>query len=320
MYNRISPGKALKATAPFIAVRTMVNIAATLLMILAAIIGFVIMLQGSGVAIVIGIIVFGGGIGAVKWMERYILYLIKAGHIFALTEYIRTGEAPVTGKGYKSVLAFGTEKVKQHFGATNVAFVADTLISKAVNQIMRFLNKIGNFLSFIPGAEAIINIISMIIGIALNYIDEAVLSYIFMKEEEKNPWKKACDAIVYYGQSWKALIKGAVKVAVPIFAARVVFILAGFFIGMGIGQVAGAFIGLFIGYILLYALEKILVDPYASIIMINEYYAAIEGKELQTDLYGKFEKASKKFRELLGRSNEPIQAPEFVKTDESAQA
>lgn len=302
MYNRISVSKALKATAPFIAVRTMVYAFTTLIIIIAAIIGLAIISVGNVISFWVGLLIFFGGIGFAKWVERYVLYLIKAGHIFALTEYIKTGAAPVTEKGYKSILAFGTEKVKQYFGATNIAFIADTLISKAVRQIMKFLNRIGNFLSFIPGAQQIINIISYILGTALNYIDEAVLSYIFMHQEENNAWKKACDAIVYYGQSWKSMIKGAAKVSVSIFAIRSLIIIVSFFTGMGIGGAFGAVWGLVIGYIIIYALSKILIDPYASIIMINDYYAAIEGQQLQADLYAKFEKASSKFKELLGRA------------------
>lgn len=254
------------------------------MMVVAAILGIALIATGNSLTAWVGIILFILSVGVAKWIERYTLYLIKAGHIFALTEYIRTGEAPVTEKGYKSVLAFGTDKVKDHFGATNVAFVADALISKAVRQIMRFINKIGNFLSFIPGSQQIIGIISSILGIALNYIDEAVLSYIFMHQEENNVWKKACDAIVYYGQSWKGMLKGAAKVALSILGVRILILGIGFFVGMGIAGGNGAVIGLIVGYIVMYALNKIVVDPYVSIIMISAYYATIEGKEIQFDM------------------------------------
>lgn len=307
-YNKISVGDAMKATAPFIAVRTLVYGITTLMMTVAAILGITLIATGNSITAWVGIIIFVLSVSVTKWIERYTLYLIKAGHIFALTEYIRTGEAPVTEKGYKGVLAFGTNTVKNHFGATNVAFIADALISKTVRQIMRFINRVGNFLSFIPGSQQIISIVSSILGIALNYIDEAVLSYIFMHQEETNVWKKACDAIVYYGQSWKDMIKGAAKVALSILGARIIIVGVGFFAGLAIGGGNGAVVGLFVGYIIMYALNNILVDPYVSIIMINDYYASIEGKELQLDMYAKFEKASSKFRELSGKTKTDIAA------------
>ncbi len=234
--------------------------------------------------------------------------MIKAGHVFAITQYIKTGEAPVTEKGYKSVLAFGTETVKGHFGAANVAFVADTLISRSVRQIMRFLNKVGDFISFIPGAKVVMNLISLILGIALNYIDEAVLSYIFMRDDEDNVWKKTCDAIVYYGQSWKSILKSSAKISLSILGVRLLILGAGFFTGLGIGGGVGALVGLFIGYIIMFALNKILIDPFATIVMINDYYTAIEGQELKADMYGTFAKASSKFKELLGKAGDKAAA------------
>ncbi|HHT96300.1 MAG TPA: hypothetical protein GXZ90_00160 [Clostridiales bacterium] len=311
-YNRISVKDAFRVTAPFIAVRTLVYLVTTIIMVLAGAIGLLLMMKGGGIGIYLGLFIIIASIAFSKWVERYILYLIKAGHIFTITEYIRTGNAPQTEKGYKNVLAFGTETVKKYFGSTNVAFIADTLISKSVNQIMRFLNRIGNFLSFIPGAAKLIEIISMVLGIALNYIDEAILSYIFMHGEETNSWKKACDAIVYYGQSWKKMIKGAAKVAISIIVFRFAVLALGLFVGLIVAGGSGAVIGFFAGYIIMYALNKIVIDLYATVIMINDYYAAIEGQALQTDLYAKFSKASSKFKELIGKTNQGVENIEIA--------
>ena len=307
-YNRISAKDALKATSPFIAVRSLVYLVSILIMAVAAVIGLLLISTGISIVAWIGVFIFIGSIVAVKWIERYILYMIKAGQIFAITQYIKTGQAPVTEKGYKGVLAFGTEKVKDNFGATNVAFVADRLIAGAVRQIMRFVNKAGDLLSFIPGVEVIMNIVSLILGIALSYIDEAVLSYIFMHKDEENVWKNACDAIVYYGQSWKGILKGASKVAITILLARIGIVGVAFFVGLGIGGGVGAVAGLIIGYIVMFAINKMLLDPFATIVMINDYYAAIEGQELKADMYGTFAKASSKFKELFGKSKEEVAA------------
>lgn len=303
-YNKISLLDTFKATAPFLVVRSLVYGVMTLLMVIAAVISLIILSADNGAATVISLMIFGSSLAVTKWVERYILYIVKAGHVFAITEYIRTGQAPVTEKGYKGIIAFGTEQVKNNFGTTNVAFVADTLISGAVSQITRFLSKAGDFLSFIPGAEIVINIISMIIGTSLNYIDEAVLSFIFMHREESNVWKKTCDAIVYYGQNWKSILKSALKVTLVIIGVRFLTLGLGFFIGMAFGAGNGAVAGLIIGLIFLYAVSKILIDPFATIVMINDYYAAIEGQEVKFDLYDKFALTSNKFSELLNKSRE----------------
>lgn len=303
-YNKISLSDTFKATAPFLLVRTLVYGVMTLFMIIAGVISIIVLSAGNGAATMLSLIIFGSSLAVTKWVERYILYIVKAGHVFAITEYIRTGKAPVTEKGYKGIIAFGTEQVKNNFGTTNVAFIADSLISGAVKQINKFLSKAGEFLSFIPGAEFVISIISMIIGISLNYIDEAVLSYIFMHREESNVWKKTCDAIVFYGQSWKSILKSALKITLAIVGVRFATIGLGFLFGLAFGAGNGALVGLIIGLIFLYAVNKILVDPFATIIMINEYYTVIEGQEVRVDLYNKFALASNKFSELFNKSRD----------------
>ena len=82
----------------------------------------------------------------------------------------------------------------------------------------------------------------------------------------------------------------------------------GFFVGLGIGGGTGAVAGLFIGYIVMFALNKIIVVPFATIVMINDYYTAIEGQEIKADLYGTFEKASSKFKELVGKAKTEVAA------------
>ncbi len=52
----------------------------------------------------------------------------------------------------------------------------------------------------------------------------------------------------------------------------------------------------------MYPINNILIDPYATVIMINDYYMAIEGQEVKTDLYAKFSGASRKFKELFGKA------------------
>lgn len=296
--SKIKTMDAIKATMPFIIVKGVVQLIVTLVMIVMAIIGILIVSKTGEGGLVVVIILGTAFYGIIKFAKRYVLYMIKVANIAALTAYIKTGESPKV-QGYSGVLAYGTSLVKNNFGSANVGFAADALISGAVHQICRFLFKIGDLLSFIPGAEAIINILTYIIAVALNFIDEAILSYIFFHQEEKNSWKKACDAIVYYGQSWKGMFKGAAKVAFSIWGARIV----SFFIFMLIGKsFAGTTAAIIISFLLVYALEAIFVEPYMVVVMTKQYYASIENQPLKSDLYGKFQKCSKKFKKLMEKS------------------
>lgn len=296
--SKIKTMDAIKATMPFIIVKGIVQLIVTLVMIFIAIIGILIISQTGKGGVVVVFILGAAFYGVIKFAKRYVLYMIKVANIAALTTYIKTGESPKI-QGYSGVLEYGTSQVKDNFGTANVGFAADALISGAVHQICRFLFKIGDLLSFIAGAEAIINILTYIIAVALNFIDEAILSYIFFHQEEKNAWKKACDAIVYYGQSWKGMFKGAAKVAFSIWGARI----ASFLIFMLIGNTfASTTVAIIVSFIMVYALEAIFVEPYMVVVMTKQYYASIENQPLKNDLYAKFQKCSRKFKKLMEKS------------------
>ncbi|MDR0197059.1 MAG: hypothetical protein LBI36_02400 [Oscillospiraceae bacterium] len=327
--EKLSAAKILGATKPFVAVRALAYLVLVLVMLVVGVIGLFLCYQfakaGSGAAVFITAVIFFGGLfGLIRFAQRYILYMIKAAHVAAITEFIKTGQVPVTENGYKGVVAYGTEKIKNHFGAANVAFVADALITGATRQIMRWLNRAEKLLSWIPGADKAMAFINFVISTALNYIDEAVLSYIFYHSEEGNAFKKACDALSYYAQSWKGMLKGALKVGAFVWILRAVIylILVAVFNAVG-GAIAGAEVsgagffaivcGILLAFIILYGIEAIIVEPYATCIMINDYYKAIEGQPLKRDLHGTLCKVSGKFRELFNKSgqSQPAQPSEI---------
>jgi len=312
MHN-VSASAIIKVTKPFVAARVLVYLAVTLIMLVVGILGALLCIWSATVSgalsFILFLAIFFGLVGFLRFAKRYALYMVKAAHIAAITEYLKTGNVPVTEKGYKSVLAFGAEKIKSNFVSANVAFAADALISGATRQIMRWVNRIENLFSFIPGARSIFAFINLVLSTALNYIDEAVLSYVFWHTEEKSGLKKACDGLVYYAQSWKSMLKGALKVGVTIWLLRIVSYLVFFFIFNTIGAVlfsaSGFFFALLIAFVVLYGIETALVDPYATCIMIIDYHKAIKDQPLKADLYGKLCSVSRKFRDLFSKSGQP---------------
>ena len=314
--EKLTAAKLLKETKPFVVVRALAYIAIIAAMLVVGTIGLLIcnaLMKANQqfIAMIVFVIIFGGFFGLLRFAKKWFLYMIKAAHVAAITEYIKTGEAPVSVKGYKGVVAYGTEKIKNNFAEANIAFVADTLIHGAVKQIMRWVNKVQNVFSFIPGANKVMKFLNLILSTALNYIDEAVLSYIFYKDEEPNGFKKACDGLVYYAQSWKGMLMGALKVAAFVWILRIVVYLIFYALFMTLGrfmfgsELAYIF-GFILAFILLYGIEAIIVVPYATCIMINDYHKAIEGQALKADLQGTLCKVSNKFRSLFQKSNQPM--------------
>ncbi|MCL2638585.1 MAG: hypothetical protein FWD48_09475 [Oscillospiraceae bacterium] len=313
--ENITAAKLFKATKAFFVVRALVYLVITAIMLVVGILGGLLCIwlftRNPVAGYITLIFIFGGLFAFLRFAKRYVLYMIKAAHIAAITEYIKTGQAPVVENGYKGVLAYGTETIKNNFGAANVAFAADVLISGATRQIMRWVNKIGNLFSWIPGGKTIMQIVEFVLSTALNFIDEAVLSYLFYnKDKEGNAFKKACDGLVYYAQSWKGMLKGALKVGAFVWVVRVsaygLFMLVFSLIGGAIfSSGGGTILALILAWVILYGIEGVLVSPYATCIMINDYHKAIAGQPLKADLHGTLCKVSKKFRDLFNKSEQP---------------
>jgi hypothetical protein len=317
--NNLSAGSILGKTKSILFARALAYLAIMAAMLIVGFIGLFICYQLLKrellfMTIIVFVLIFGGFFALLRFARRYFLYMIKAAHVAAITEIIKTGDAPVTEGGIKGVIAYGTETVKNNFGEANIAFVADALIQGATRQIMRWLNKVERLFSFIPGAEKAMQFINLVLSTALNYIDEAVLSYVFLKKSEKNGFKKACDGLGYYAQSWKDMLKGAFKVAAFIWILRIIVFIVfyGIFISVGRFVVpSGAtvdFFAILLSLILLYGIEAIIVEPYATCIMIRAYHLAIKGKELKADIHGTLCKVSAKFRSLFEKSGQKAPA------------
>lgn len=260
--------------------------------------------DSSGFMIIFGLIAIGVMVGFISYAKRYVLYLVKAGHVAVITEYVTTGQAP-----QKANLDFCREAVKSKFAEVSLGSAANSLIEGAVRQIMKWLTKAGELLSFIPGSEMVVNVVTTILSTAANYIDEAVLSYIFLKDG--NSWQNAKDGIVLYAKSWKELLATAAKSAVLVWVARAII----FFVGMilfsaiftAIVPGFGLFLGVIASAILTVAVEGAVVEPFLTISMIRSYLIAIQDKTPDSELMNKLTSVSSKFNQISQKAVENVQ-------------
>jgi len=100
--------------------------------------------------LVIGLCIWGGSIKVVHLVVmNYAGYLVKAGHIAVLAEAAATGKVPA------NQVQYGKDKVKERFVTSNVYFAVDKLVAGAVKEIQRGIEKVSNFLDFIPGMDKV---------------------------------------------------------------------------------------------------------------------------------------------------------------------
>ncbi|MCZ2257423.1 hypothetical protein [Sporosarcina sp. G11-34] len=310
----------VKRTLPFLFARMMIYglFAAAALVFLGIMIaiGFLLLKlfgEASGVFLIVMLITFGVIYGGLKFLERYVMYMVKVGHISVVVKLLKNGSIP-EGKGQ---IAYGKDQVKKNFGSANVAFVVDKAIHGAVRQIQRWILRVGEFFNFVPGAKNIIGILNTVMSVSLNYIDEAVVSYIILRkneEREETVWKSASDGVVLYAQSWKGIIKTAAGAVVFIYAFCIISFMVFALPLMGIGKLMSKNspeLGFFLGaiavigaYVLTVALKRALIDPIVTIAMIRSYQMSIEGLEPAMDLQQQLVGVSGKFKSLFAKGEQ----------------
>lgn len=312
--------KLITKTSPFIITRIIVYAIFTLiaflfigLMIGVSFLLFKMFGESAFFVILLMIGTISGVFGGLRFVERYFLYIVKIGHVSVITELLRTGEMPEK----KNMISYGKQQVTENFGATNVAFVLDNMVKAAIRQIQRWINRVGNFLKFIPGSQYAIMVVNAVMYISLSYVDEAIMSYVFLRKSEKKEetvWKSASDGVVLYAQSWKGIIKAAVISVVFIIVFNIAIFLLFLFPLLFLSKmIAGDTpeLGTLLGILAVIAAtmlttvaKRAFIDPVVTVIMIRAYQMSIRNLEPAMDLQSKLLGVSSKFKKLFNKAKE----------------
>lgn len=258
---------------------------------------------GGGMFVTFLIWLFGtGGIRFV--IMHYLGYLVKAGHVAVIAEAVTTGRVP------DQQVAYGKARVAERFATSNVYFAVDKLVSSAVKQIQRGVQKVGNALDFVPGMKAVSGLAQFFVGISLGYIDECCLGYTFYKKDQ-GAFKSAADGVVIYAQNWKLLLGNAARTMAKVMILSLLVLLAVF---IPVGLIFkllhwNAFIAFLLACLIVWMIKFALIDSYIMIQMMTAYMGAAPGTQITFDLYGKLCKLSVSFKELWNKGREDAPQP-----------
>lgn len=249
--------------------------------------------EGLGFGIIIWLIL---SIAAYYIINMYFGYLVKAGHVAIIATAVTTNQIP------ENQFEVAKDIVKSRFTTSNAYFVIDRLVSGSVSQLQRGLQKIENLLGNIPGVSFILNIIQLIVGIALNYVDECCLGYTFIKTDI-NPFKAAADGVVIYFQNWKKLLKSAALTSLIVIATTIAAWIIPFFVFGAIFTLLGwsKWIAAILAFMFALAIKSAFIDSYIMISMMVSYMEVAPTTVITFDLYGKLCKLSRKFRDLFNK-------------------
>ncbi len=264
----------------------------------------------------VGTFIVGAGAYGYAWfiVVRYALYLIQAGHVAVLTELVTRGEM---GNGSEGLFAYGKRIVTERFGQVNLLFALDLLIRGVVGAFNRTLNFVAGLLP-IPGLQSVMGIVNAVVRAATSYIDETIFSYNLARGDE-NAWRSSKDALIYYAQNSKEILKTAVWVVVldKILTAVVwAVMLAPAFLMLAIlpeSAKPGGFIGgLVIAALLASNVRQAFLKPIFLVMVMTKFHVLVQNQSINLEWDQRLSSVSRKFGEIKEKA---ASAPPFPVPD-----
>jgi hypothetical protein len=231
---------------------------------------------------------------------RYFLYLLQAGHIAVLTELVTRGEF---GNGNEGLFTYGKRVVIERFGQINLLFALDLLIRGVVAAFNRTLDFVTGLLP-IPGLQSVMGIVNAIVRAATTYVDETILSYNLARGDE-NAWRSSKDALIYYAQNSKEILKTAVWVVVldkVLTVAVWVVMLVPAFLLLAVlpsGWAPGGMIaGLVVGALFASNIRQAFLKPVFLVMVMTKFHVLVRNQAINPEWDQRLSGISRKFGEI----------------------
>jgi len=301
----------LLRTLPFLALRVAVYVGITLAYVLAVGVGGGIGLlfgkvggNGGGGAGIGGLIGFAIVSGILYWARQYLLYLVKAGHVAVLVELLDGRQIP----GGKSQIDYATNIVKQHFATSSILFGLHQLIRGILRVFNRLTVSIASWLP-IPGLDLLVKLVDAVINTSLTHFDLVILAQILRRKagNDENPWAIARDGTVLYAQNYKGVLKNAAFLTFLIWGLTLlIFALVAAPIAalIGLFHVHAGFWTFALAIIAALSLKAALIDPFATVALIQVYDKITAGQTPNPEWTAKLESMSAKFRTLTQKARD----------------
>lgn len=268
------------------------------LIVLAALFALLIGATGNGILLVVlGITWLIIARVSTFLIDKYFGYLIKAGHVAVVAHAINDGQLVES----ENMVELAKEEVKSRFAASNVYFVINDLVSGAVRQLQNGINSIGNLFENIPVVKTLFSLLSMFVGIFLNYVDECCLGWVFINKEQ-GAFKSSLDAVILYFQNAKNMAKNSVKIIALIVAYNVI---CWTLCIIAIVAIPNQIVGIIVAAVLLAVFSTVrtsFIDSYVMISVMTTYGEYAKVSEVQFDLHDKLCKLSSKFKKLFEKA------------------
>ena len=310
--KKFKPKQLWNKTMPFVWAKLMIRLVAIAIgaVILGA--GLWIFTINDAVGVIAIFIGFGMSIAVYGFIIRVFGYAIRVGHIAVLVEAIKTGQMP------KNQIAYGKEKVVANFATAGAFFVLNRLVDNAVKQLQRGLGSIASIFGSLPGMGSVVKFGQKVLKIALKFVDDCCIGWIFYNEGNgETATKRAVDGVVIYAQNWKAILGNALKTAIMVVILTSVIgflmlIVAAILVSViNFTESVWGILAFFLGLMLTFAIKRAFIDSWVMIRVLHTYMEVAPTTEIRFDVYGRLSGMSRSFRKMCdqARSEIPTSGP-----------
>ncbi|MFC6716967.1 hypothetical protein ACFQGT_16060 [Natrialbaceae archaeon GCM10025810] len=244
-------------------------------------------------------------IAAWRMFSRYVLYAVKAAHIAVIAHVVDTGEVP------SNQIRFGKDRVAERVVETTVLFGVDQLVKAIVKQLTNAVVSLGSLVAVVPTLRTFVRVVARALGLAANYVDEAIVAYMFTSDEQ-NPWKAAKDGVVLYGKNWKPVLGSTMLIVIGMYATAFVLLTALAPIASVLADLSPAFevVGWVVVAGTVLTIYSGVLKPWVKTVVITTFLVESRDDTPDSETADWIAGKSESFRELAGKaeSEEPVTA------------
>ncbi|ARS88562.1 hypothetical protein [Natrarchaeobaculum aegyptiacum] len=262
---------------------------------------------GGGLSLVIVALVMVAGLAsfALIWyvINRYVLYMVKAGHIAVIAHIVEEDEVP------DNQITYGIKQVGEVFVEASAFFVVSAVIDAVLKQFNRAVARVQNMIPIrLPAnLRTIITILQKSITLAVRYLDNAIIAYMFV---DRNGWASARDGVVLYAKTWKMVLGSTLMIVVGMYVLSfVLFTLAAplaialDFLPTSIELLSWLFVAGFVAVV-----HTGVVKPWVKTVVITTFLIEQRKHTPDSETVNRVAERSDRFEELMEKAenDEPI--------------
>lgn len=265
----------------------------------------------EALAVVFLLAAIAGNWGLFYIARSFLLYTVQAGYVAVLTRSLTQGIPPDTNQK-----DLARQMVSERFRDVAMLAAVDQLVKGAVASFSRTIEDMASWVP-IPGMHQLLVVVNAVIGRAVNTIDEAILSLVFMRKDQPT-WQTVREGLVLYAGAWQPVLKiSAGLVVLDFLCTPLLFVMLLMVVGMPT-MVLFTHMALFRGlaivipFVITYLVRQVLLEPLAVTAVVIAFQRAIKNQTPDPALEEKLVAASPHFAQILAKAEGGEPAPAAV--------